>query len=265
MWPESAIARAAELACRIEATALKPGNVTPLHSFPRMTYDDFLRSAAAIGPVLGAAGQARVGEVILRAVRATRAVAAANTNLGMVLLLAPLAKGAAAASTGSVEGLRRAVRTVLADLDMQDARLAYEAIRLARPGGMGAYVEQDLSTLPSVTLLEAMTLAKGRDGVAREYASGYATTFEDALPLLDGALAQGHESVDAAVEVYLGLLARTPDTLVERKHGERVAREVSARAAAVLACGAAGSVARGASVSAFDAWLRRAERPLNPG
>ena len=81
----------AQLACILEATARKPGNVHRYADFADATYLDFLLSAAAIAPVMEQAPRRRVGETVLRAVRATRRVVATNTNLGTILLLAPLA------------------------------------------------------------------------------------------------------------------------------------------------------------------------------
>ena len=90
------VARAAQLAGVLEASAEKPGNITPSHDFDDTSYEDMLRSAIALGPEIGRAGERGVGETVLAGVRATRAVAGANTNLGIALLLAPLARAAVA-------------------------------------------------------------------------------------------------------------------------------------------------------------------------
>ena len=66
------VAVSAQLACLLEVSAEKPGNVTPTHSFEDMHYEDFLRSAVAIGPVMARAGEREVGETILASVVATR-------------------------------------------------------------------------------------------------------------------------------------------------------------------------------------------------
>ena len=44
---------------------------------------------------------------------------------------------------------------------------------------------------PTVTLLEAMRLAAHRDGIAREYATAFETTFEIGAPALEQARATG--------------------------------------------------------------------------
>src|SRR5207245_2900410 len=93
-WQAADVAAAAQLACLLEASAPKPGNVSPFASFRDTTYEDFLASAAAIGPALAAAGEQPVGATIRAAVEATARWAPSNTNLGLVLLLAPLARPA---------------------------------------------------------------------------------------------------------------------------------------------------------------------------
>ncbi len=265
MWGEAEIARAAEQACRLEVEAEKPGNVTPSHAFPEMAAGDFMASAAAIGPVLGGAGRSRLGETILRSVEATRRATPANTNLGTILLLTPLARAAALARAPGREALRGSLDGVLADLDVADADFAFRAIRLARPGGMGRVEDEDVAGPPRVTLLEAMRLAAGRDAVAREYVSVFEITFETSLGLLDTALAAGQDLRAAAVELALELLGRVPDTLIERKFGRVAAGQASARAAAVLEAGPGGSRERTHATERFDAWLRDPARRWNPG
>src|SRR5262245_5324979 len=146
------IGMCAQLACIWEATARKPGNVHRFQDFADVTYLDFLTSAAAIAPVLDRAPTRRVGETVLEGVRATRQVVKTNTNLGVLLLLAP------PATVAESQNLRRSVDKVLSQLDTADARAVYEAIRLAAPGGLGRVNEQDLAEEPTQTLREVMCL-----------------------------------------------------------------------------------------------------------
>src|SRR5262245_909444 len=120
----------AQLACIWEATARKAGNVHRLVDFADLTYLDFLASAAAITPVLADAPRQRVGATILDAVKMTRRVVQTNTNLGILLLIVPLA------TVPPDEPLRPGLRRILANLDIDDARNVYAAIRLAVPGGL---------------------------------------------------------------------------------------------------------------------------------
>ena len=214
-WTPDEIAGAAQLACLLEASAPKPGNVSPGRAFSDMGFEDFVLSAVAIGPVMRDAATRTLGDTILRAVEATRRVTAANTNLGMVLLLAPLARAAAAAVSG--QDLRDAVRTVLSVTTVGDSERAYEAIRLAAPGGLGKVPGEDVATAPTRPLLEVMRLAADRDDVAYEYGSGFAITFDVASPVLARLRQEGADWTDAVVQLYLTLLAQRPDTLITRK------------------------------------------------
>jgi triphosphoribosyl-dephospho-CoA synthase len=253
----SRIARLVQAACLLEASAAKPGNVHPGRDFADTNFEDFLLSAVAIGPAF-AREDGAVGETVLAAVRETRIHVATNTNLGMILLLAPLARAAANAD-GT---LRERVRKVLAATTVEDARAVYAAIRLAAPGGLGKADEQDVSGEPTLTLRDAMTLAAERDSVAREYATDYDVTFRLGVPALRRARSAGFGWRAAAVESYLEVLAEVPDTLVARKGGVAVAQAISARAREVL--GTAGA-ARAQALEAFDAELRAKGNRLNPG
>lgn len=256
------IAAAAQLACLLEASAPKPGNVSPGIAFHDTRYEDFLASAAAIAPAFLDAGTQPLGRTILRAIDDTRRWTSANTNLGIVLLLAPLARAAHAASP---ESLRDRVRLVLASTTVADAEAAYAAIRLARPGGLGDVPAEDVASTPTVTLTAAMELAADRDDVAREYATAFARTFSVGVPALDGARAAGLEWPDAIVECYLALLADSPDTLITRKLGPDAASEVRARAAVVRAAGGMRTNAGRRAVAAFDLELKDTRNSRNPG
>ncbi len=254
------VGRLVESACLLEVSNPKPGNVSPGLDFDDTRHEDFVRSAAAIVPAFARA-EAGVGATILEAIRATRRSVAVNTNLGIVLLLAPLA--AAARREGG--SLRGRLAEVLRSLTVEDARDAYEAIRIVNPGGLGAAAEQDVAATPTVTLLQAMTLAADRDAIAREYATDYDRTFRIAVPALQAARTAGHRWPAAVLDAFLRVLGEDPDTLIVRKEGLEAARAVSARARSVLAAGGPGSPERGAEAAAFDRELRQRGHRLNPG
>src|SRR5712691_5008683 len=90
------VAVAAQLACLLEASAPKPGNVSPGRHFADARYEDFLASAVAIGGPLADAGTQPVGVTVRLAIEATARWTHSNTNLGIVLLLTPLAHAALA-------------------------------------------------------------------------------------------------------------------------------------------------------------------------
>jgi triphosphoribosyl-dephospho-CoA synthase len=238
-----------------------------------MRYEDFVVSAEAIARPLLGAGTRPLGQTIALAVEATVARTRANTNLGIVLLLAPLARAAVrllgapvlADQDTRLGRLRAELARVLAETTVDDARGVYRAIRLANPGGLGTADEQDVSTDPGVTLIEAMRLAADRDDVAREYATEYETTFERAVPALLRARADGLALSDAIVETFLVLVAARPDTHIARRGGDELARRVSKMAAETLAAGGVRSEAGRGHVAALDAALRDSRNLGNPG
>jgi triphosphoribosyl-dephospho-CoA synthase len=220
---------------------------------------DFLMSAASIAAPLDRARSIGVGAVVREAVTATRRVVATNTNLGTVLLLAPLA------AVPEETTLAAGIAAVLEATTVDDARAVYDAIRRAQPGGLGTVAEHDVAGEPTVTLRQAMQLAAERDLIARQYANGFQEVLHEAVPALRGALAGGQTLETAIVTAYLGLLAEHPDTLIARKRGWDEARAASGRARVVLAAGWPEQAAARELCAAFDAWLRAEGHARNPG
>jgi triphosphoribosyl-dephospho-CoA synthase len=261
-WGAAQVAAAAQLACLLEVSAPKPGNVSPFAGFRDASYEDFLASAAAIGPALIAAAERSLGATVRAAVEATARWAPTNTNLGLVLLLAPLAR---AALTPGGASLRARLAATLAATTVADARDTYAAIRLAAPGGLGRVPDQDVAGTPSATLRDVMALAVERDAIAREYASDFRSTFELGAPALRAGLADRLPWRDAVVEAYLTLLAAAPDTHIARKLGLPAAITVQQRGRSVLDAGGVRTAAGREAIAALDGELRDEAHTLNPG
>lgn len=226
----STVAAVVRDACLTDVQAFKPGNVSVVSSGHGMHAADFILSAHAMSTEI-AAPMVDVGERILRAIEATRAVVSANTNLGIVLLCAPLAH-AATARMGE-PSLRVRVHAVLSALDVYDAELAYRAIRMAQPGGLGQAERHDVMQTPSVTLGEAMNEARQRDRIAYQYVSDFQDIFETGVPALQDGLVRWRSREWAAVHAYLVFLALFEDSHIVRKHGFEVAAGVSLQARAL--------------------------------
>jgi triphosphoribosyl-dephospho-CoA synthase len=263
------VVAAAQLACVLEASAAKPGNVSPGRSFHDVSYEDFVASAAAIGAPLRRAASQPLGLTIRLAVEATRQWTSANTNLGIVLLLTPLVK-AAAETVGDAgiiapAALRTAVGRVLMAATVADTSDVYAAIRTAAPGGLGAAPAQDVMHEPTEPLLAAMQLAAHRDTIAREYVTSFDTTFTVGAPALEQARHDGLEWNDAVVETFLTLLAATEDTHIARRAGSDAASEVSRQARKVLGAGGVRSDTGRRAIAALDAALGDGMNARNPG
>jgi triphosphoribosyl-dephospho-CoA synthase len=255
------VAAAGQLACLLEVSAPKPGNVSPERHFHDTRYEDFLASAIAIGPALTQAHAQPLGVTIRQAVEDTLRWTRSNTNLGLVLLLVPLAK--AALRTGG--SLRERLRQVLSETTVADAVEVYAAIRRARPGGLGQSAAEDVSGTPTVNLRSAMQLAADRDAIAREYITDFALTFETGVPALLRARRDGLAWTDAAVETYLTLLETWPDTHIARKLGPDEAASISRRAREVRMAGGTRSSGGRQALTEFDRELRDDRNRRNPG
>jgi len=252
----------------LEASAPKPGNVRPGAAFPDLSHADLVRAALAAAEPLEAAPGERLGRTIRASVMASRAVTPSNANLGIILLIAPLA---AADDGGPLSA--EAVARVLARLTPDDAADVWAAINAAQAGGLGSAAKWDLRGPPPDDLLAAMDEARDRDQIARLWARGYDPLFGGPVADLRAELTESNSATGRAattapgpdfdtaiVRTYLRQLAREPDSLIARRHGAAAAADVSARAAAVLA---AGSDWRTAAAE-FDRFLRSPRR-LNPG
>lgn len=227
MLSESAIKDAVFWACEQEVKAPKPGNVNCFSDGHNMASDDFIRSAHAIAPIMAKPGLT-VGERILHSVQATREVVDCNTNLGIVLLFAPLCT--AVQNSEDFSELPEVLQQVLASLTIEDARLCYQAIRMAEAGGMGRSNEQDIADEPTVTLLQAMEMAQNRDQIALQYVSNFRLLWKVGLPALTNALNSGESVEWATAFAYLKLLSDAPDSLICRKQSVELATAVTEKA-----------------------------------
>jgi len=272
--PEAIARDAFVCACELDVRVRKPGNVSLASPGHGMQAEMFIRSAHAAAEALFTPG-ARVGARIEAAQAASWAEAGCNTNLGILLLCAPIA---AAAERGEfpgdgVEQLHAALKDVLDDLDVDDTRAAYRAIAAANPGGLGSAPAEDVHSAPSVNLRTAMALAAERDSIARQYRGGFADLFDWALPAFgpadrelgcSPAQSPGPAMVRAVQRLYLTLLARLPDSHIVRKHGEAVAHTVMRSAQGWRARAEAGEALD--ADPGFASWDEQLKaQGLNPG
>lgn len=249
-------------ACHAELDALKPGNVHRHSAGHGMDVIHFERAAeAAAGPLTDPS--LSIGKRILRATEASFAATGLNTNLGIVLLCAPLAK--AAAETSFDVGLRRRLDASLSALTEHDADDAFAAIRLANPAGLGKVETGDVgATHARMTLIAAMRLAAERDRIANAYVTAYADIFDFALPVFQDARALTNDIDLAVTTLHMALLAKFPDTHIARKYGDAAAAEVRQDAREMKAFWSPVASAKSIlPLMEFDANMK--SKGLNPG
>ncbi len=261
----------ASLVCLLEVSAPKPGNVHRGADFEDVTFDDFAASAVLLGQAIDSHADSSLGETILAAVTETRAVVGTNTNLGIVLLLTPLAKISLQLDGNPLA--QSAVEEYLRELPAADGSQVFEAIRIAKPGGLGESSQMDVQSDDGgeIDLLAAMEFAKDRDAIAMQYATGYRRIFECGVPLL----AKGRELFaslpQAIVFAHVALMAEQADSLIERKCGADVAKNsqtLAARASDILESATPTEddlESYWAAVGELDFWLRSDGHRRNPG
>lgn len=221
-----------------ELQALKPGNVHVFADGHGMTVHDFIKSADVTSNVI-AVENLSVGERILNAVQATQNAVGMNTNLGLILLCAPLIH---AASTRSMlntqpETLRESLDRVLSKLTVHDAQLTAQAIVIANPAGLGggaegAKIDHDVHQTLTITMLEMMHSAQDRDRIAWQYTHAFVDVMEFGISRYCQAMEKWQDRLKtvndawATTAVYLGFLTRQLDTHVIRKHGHALAMQL---------------------------------------
>jgi triphosphoribosyl-dephospho-CoA synthase len=249
-----------QAACRAELNALKPGNVHVHAGGHGMEIAHFEASAAAAAPWI-ADRALGVGLRIQRAVEASLAAAGMNTNLGIILLVAPLAL---AGEHAEGSDMRAEVAGILSRLEDGDTDAVFAAIRRANPGGLGSAPDQDVSAPPTVGLLQAMALAADRDRIARAYATNFEEVFAFGLPVLAQTRATGADETYAVTTLHMAYLAEKLDSHIVRKFGQETALAVQHEAQALRPLW--DPIARPQSLARllnFDGALKA--RGLNPG
>ena len=194
------------------------GNVSVYADGHDMTVEDF-RISAKVSAVALCNPDYTLGEKIYYAVKATREAVGCNTNLGILLLCAPLIQAVAIKTPETT--LQQALAQVLDNTTLNDADWVFKAISLASPGGLGSAEQADVSEMPTINLTEAMRLASLRDRIALQFVSNYQDIFDFALPIYYNAHKKWCKQDWSALAVYVSLLCRFPDSHIERKYGRQ--------------------------------------------
>ncbi len=252
------------LACQLECSVPKVGNVHRGADFDDATLYDFLVSGQILGSTIDSNPSSSIGQLVRQAVGKCVQVTGTNTNLGIVLLLVPLAK-----ASNLVEANEKLcpqhLKLVLSALQSSDSELVFEAIRMARPGGMGQTNEADINGPAPSSLLDAMKLAEHRDLIARQWCSNFHEVFDFVVPCLKDALVRWENLAHAIVQTHIATIAQFGDSLIARKSGLNASQTAQFLAKKTLEQLANGRERYWDAVSEFDFWLRSDGRRRNPG
>jgi triphosphoribosyl-dephospho-CoA synthase len=281
-----------QLAVLLEVSSYpKLGNVHRTADFKKTRYEHFLASAVALTPSFKHAAQRgvlvfrgktnssdiKVGKIIKEAIMRMEAwQSGGNTLLGTTILLSPIAAAAGmtfAEGLFSATKLRENVRVVVESTTPADAVAIYDAIEIAKPGGLGKAPKLDATDPASrqkilkdqVTLFDVFKIASEYDSIAYEWVNNYPITFDLGYPYFTQQLEKTKDVNTATVHTFLKILTEIPDTLIARKAGLAKAKEVSAQAKQVLEMGGLTTQSSKDMLWKLDEKLRDPTHQLNPG
>ncbi len=289
----SFVAQCLLLATLLEVSAYpKPGNVHRTADFQETRYEHFLASAVAVTPffrhsahqgVMVRKGtlklhQIEIGKIINNAVsNALLWQHGKNTLLGSIILLTPMAVAAgltlAKKSFFSITKFRKNLKAVVESTTSNDAVNLYDAIALAKPGGLGKVPTLDVTDANSkkkilhenISLYEIFKIASSWDSVASEWISNYHITFDIGYKYLKKQLERNVNINTATVHAFLKVLSEVPDTLIARKTGNARAKWVSIEAGETLRAGGLTTKDGKKRLFDLDKRLRDPKHTLNPG
>jgi triphosphoribosyl-dephospho-CoA synthase len=276
------IAKIAQIASVLEVSGHpKPGNVHRTQDFDDMVFEDFLISGIVIGDLMKKAAERgkkykddyslhkiRLGEIIKESVFETDKWIGNNTNLGIIILLAPLS--AAAGMSSDVHELRKNVKRIMEATTSKDAINLYDAINAADAGGMGEQEELDVGDAEArgriikenISMHKVFEMSAKWDLLSSELTTGMPVTFETGFPTFKEIKAN-YGLNKATVQTFITILAQNPDTLISRKYGMDTARIVSADADSILQNGGILNAQGELLIREFDKQLLR--NKFNPG
>jgi triphosphoribosyl-dephospho-CoA synthase len=260
--------------------------------FQTTRYEHFLASATALSPNLERAaelGNAVVsggtkthdiglGQIIKDCVKDVNAWQhGGNTLLGSIIMLSPIAVAAGMTSVKEgafeIRDIRKNVDLIVKSTTSEDAVNVYEAICMAKPGGLGRTSELDVNDPNSIRrireekipLYRIFQISAKHDTICSEWVNNYPLTFDVAYASLIGSIRRNGDLNRAIVHAFLKVLSACPDTLIARKAGIEKAKEISLMANELLRAGGLETTSGREPLADFDSKLRQTDNLLNPG
>jgi len=287
------VSQCLQLAILLEVSAYpKPGNVHRTVDFQETKYEHFLASAVAVAPHLRKAAEKGTSvsteDITLDRINIGKTIRDSvsdvavwqrdkNTLLGSITLLAPIAAAAGLTMANkrlfSVNALRRNLKSVAEATTPKDAVDFYDAIAIAKPGGLGKAPRLDVNDKASkrqilaqgTSLYEIFMISSPWDSIAAEWTSSFHVTFDIGYPFFKAQVDKSGDVNTASVHTFLKILSLVPDTLIARKAGRPRAEWVSKEAGKVLGVGGLATSKGKDSLRKLDRELHDARHKLNPG
>ncbi|CAB3287941.1 Triphosphoribosyl-dephospho-CoA protein [Methanocaldococcus lauensis] len=262
------IMKASQIACCLEVSSFKPGNVHRNRDYRDIKYHHFINSGIAFGNVVYEASQddKNVGLYIKKAVIESRKWSPTNANLGIIMLHIPIAMASGKLDNFNKNELKKNLKKISENTTVEDAINVYDAINIAM-----AYVDKpkkgpDVSSKDAkreliekgLTLLDVYKISAEWDNISKEWVDNFKISFEG-YELLKKYYKELNNINLAVTKTFLNILAEYPDTLIARKKGFETALKVSKMAKDVL------KNFNEQKVKEFDNYLAKDGNKLNPG
>ena len=209
--------------CKKDIELIKPGNVNLLSSHKDTKAQDYLDSAILSSKELFNQNYS-LGKRILESVNVTRSQVNVNTNLGIILLCAPVIQSYI--DFNNLD-LREGIKKTLSTTSIKDTHDLCAAINISSPGGLGDSDMYDTASYPNASIKQIMDYSQEYDRISYQYSHNFSDIFDFIIPKLEF-LNQRHESLDITLSLlFIEILAKIPDSHISRKFGDKIAKKTS--------------------------------------
>jgi len=260
--------KASQIACCLEVSSFKPGNVHRNKDYDDIKYHHFLNSGVAFGDIIYKASKdpRNIGQYIKLAVIESKKWSPSNANLGIIMLHTPIATTTGQMEEFNINTLKKEIKNTVKNTTTDDAIAVYDAIEIAMPNinppkeGPDAQkndAKQELRE-KNLTLYDVFKISSSWDSISYEWTKGFNISFEGYY-LLNKYYKQYNNINLATTKTFLNILSNHPDTLIARKKDENTSKMVSDKAKEVL------NNFNEESLLKFDKFLSNEGNKLNPG
>ncbi len=209
--------------CKKDIELIKPGNVNLLSPHKDTKAQDYLDSATLSSKELFNQNHS-LGKRILESVKVTRSQVNVNTNLGIILLCAPVIQSYI---DFNALDLRDCIKKTLSATSVKDTHDLCAAINISSPGGLGDSDMYDTASYPNISIKQIMDYSKEYDRISYQYSHNFTDIFDFIIPKLEF-LNQRYESLDISLSLlFIEILAKIPDSHISRKFGDKIAKKTS--------------------------------------
>ncbi|WP_457612458.1 triphosphoribosyl-dephospho-CoA synthase [Methanocaldococcus sp.] len=258
--------RASQIACCLEVSSFKPGNVHRNRDFEDIKYHHFLASGVAFGEAIYEVSleKNRVGYYIKKAIVLSKKWSPTNANLGIILLHVPIALAFGRVKKFDENKVRRELLKIAKESTVDDVIHLYEAINIAKPKLSKAKKGPDVSSEEAIkeikekgyNLYDIFKFSADHDNIGKEWVTSFSISFEGYKKLEEFY----EDDINLAItKLFLYLLSKYPDSLIIKKKGLEIAKIISKKAENIL------NNFSLEKVKEFDNFLSREGNKLNPG